>query len=258
MNRLFASGTPGGGSHDGSASAPGTGEHTSDDGSADDQEQLEASPEEIQAELDRLRNQNAQLLSEKSAAEEARREARELRQVIAQMNRRDEAGPSDEEIEQVEDLRRTAQALRDSDDPRDRFVLEMAKELSRTKKQLDLVKSGKGKIAEADMPEVERLMNTGDYRTINAAHKALLGQRYEELQRKQAEAGGGGGGDPAPKRPAPKPAQPVATVVRGVPREKAAERTVIKASEYRQRLRGDDGAEWRQKRLSGSITVIPG
>jgi hypothetical protein len=259
MYRLLASGTPGGDPLDGSASASGTSGDPVEDGSADEQVQ-EPDPEAIEAELERLRHQNRQLLSEKSSAEESRREARELRQIVLDMNRRlsREEGESPADQERVEELRRTVGELQASDDPRDKFVLEMARELQRTKKQLDEVSSNPEgvKIPEEDISDVNRLLRTGDYKTSKAAYKALLGERYQKMQ--------SGDGKPKPAVTSGRsdrvdtPSRPMSTVSRPVPREKAKERKVVKASEYRQLLRGDDAKDWRQKRVSGDITVVPG
>jgi hypothetical protein len=101
-------------------------------------------------------------------------------------------------------------------------------------------------------------MKSGDYRTYRAAHKALLGERFEALQKKIAErkAGDGDEKDP-PLRPTARKVQAEipSTTIRSVPRDKAASRKVITSEAYRQHLQGPDASKWRQRRLTGEIEV---
>lgn len=257
----FAPGTLGDPEDDGSAfEAPGTSDETQDDGSDDDGG---FDPEQVKAENERLRNAHRQLLSEKTTFERTKAENEQLKSLLFEMNSRNRVEPAaPAEPEDDVDWDATFAELRRSDDPRDKVTLELSRELYRTKKQLtDLTqKSVAAKdIPAGDMAEVEALMKSGDYRTYQAAHKALLGQRYEDLKQK-LDARKEGSEDPAkaakPTRPAA--AAPVSTTIRSVPRDKAAARKTVKASEYRELLKGPDASKWRQRRLSGGLDIVSG
>lgn len=248
MTRERASGTPEGFEEDGSAlRASGTPEDLLDDGSAHEQE-LEEEHEE--SEVERLRRVNQQLLSEKTRSEEVRRQNRELREMMLQMNR---TRPDPSEERPGTDWGETVRQLEDSDDPRDKFTLELARELHATRQKLDLIEASEGaKIPAEDRAKVQELLDSGEYRTPRAAYKALLGDRYEQLLARKKAVGDDPptrDGKPVPRR------EPVRTVTRSVPREKAASRPVVTAAEYREKLRGPDGPAWRQKRLNNEIEV---
>ena len=211
--------------------------------------------EALAAENARLARINQQLLSEKGSGEEARAENRELRRLVLELNR---GGGAAESREDQVDWRETVRTLETSDDPRDKFTLAIAQELHQTKQTLRvLTEGGEVKIPSKDIEAVQQMLATGDYRTSRAAYKALLGERFEKMQ--------ANGGAPPKDAPAPKkgaaaapaaPRVPVSTVTRSVPRDKAAERKTVKAAEYRQLLAGEQGSEWRQKRLRGEIEVV--
>lgn len=252
----FASGTPGDPNEDGSADlAPENSGEPQDDGSDDEGE---VDLEQLKDEVQRLRNAHRQLLSEKTAAEEARRENRTLRQLVVDMNSRALQGASAPEPEDKTDWGATLRELKDSDDPRDKVTLELVKELAATRRKLaDIEDSRDTKIPEEDREAVDELFASGDYRTKQAAYKAHLSDKLakelEELKNR-----------PKPKvkpgdnrEPNAKPV--VSTSMRSVPREKAkGVETVkeVKASEYREHLRGPDGAKWRQRRLEGKLEVL--
>lgn len=252
---MFASGTPGDPDEDGSADqAPENSGEPQDDGSDDGAgDDLEAA----RAENERLRNANRQLLSEKTAAEEARRENRTLRQLVVDMNRRALEVASAPTPADATDWDSTLKELAESDDPRDKVTLELVKELSNTRKKLAAIERKDSSIPEEDRAAVDELMASGDYRTEQAAYKAHLSDKLaKELEKLKARPA-------APKKPGDSRepgAKPVTgTTMRSVPREKATKVetvTSVKATEYREHLRGPDGAKWRQRRLEGKLEVI--
>lgn len=259
MYRDNSPGTPDEYEDDGSANASGTPNGFGEVGSDVDEE----SPEALASEVERLKRVNQQLLSEKSSGEEARREARELRQLILEMNRgrggRNEDEDSGDE-ERVRMLRGHIAELERSDDPRDQVTLEIVNELKRTRQKLAMLDGTAGvKISPEDMSAVQQMMDTGEFTTLRAAHKAYLGVKLERLVNDGELVAKSAAAEQRQPKATQAPAKPAVGVnTRPVPRSKTPDKKVMTATEYQQKLRGDDGAEWRRKRLNGDFEVVRG
>jgi hypothetical protein len=144
-------------------------------------------PETLKALLAAEKRKTAQLLSEKSSGEEARREVRELRQMVDRLQSGGAQSKEDEDR-----LRALVNAVSSDDDPRSQFLMELAKELHATQLQLAKVQQeGKFRIPTKDRAEVDRMMATGRFADKGAAYEAVLGRRYRAQLRAQQEAGGG-------------------------------------------------------------------
>jgi hypothetical protein len=198
----------------------------------DDQEEVEQDPEEpdeteqLRSELERAKRTNREFLNMKSNYENTRRELRELRDQLMMVR-----GSTQRREEPVDDdLAEAVQAVASSDSPTDRVLREIGKELlAINRRQGDLEERQRVRIPEKDEPAVDKLMQTGEFRSRKAAYRAHLGDRLMELRRQRSKI------EAQPKRvrdsdeerePRREERRPVATSTRGVGRREAVERNL--------------------------------
>ena len=127
-------------------------------------EELYARLQEREAELSKLKNTNAQLLSEKSSVEDERRRLREGQP-------RETPSPADGWMERLQRVRRAAE---DGDPVAE---LELARlELDAHRELENEARWALLKVPEAHREETQKYFAGGDFRTVQAAYRAVLGE----------------------------------------------------------------------------------